>query len=112
MDLLQEYQEFVRQTANPIELPRDRILKGVLGLTSEAGEVSGVFEKVYYQEHELDYSKAVKEMGDVIWYLTYLADQLGTNLEELIVRNMLKLRERYPKDVFDADDSIARVDGG
>lgn len=39
-----------------------------------------------------------KEAGDVLWYLTRLADELGTNLEEIARINVEKLNERKKTD--------------
>lgn len=107
-----QYEDEVMATANPISEYRHRCLKGVLGLVSEAGELSGIYEKIEYQGHVPDVEAIKKEVGDVLWYLTYFILVNGWTLQEIMEHNTAKLRERYPKGHFDADDSMRRVDGG
>jgi phosphoribosyl-ATP pyrophosphohydrolase len=39
----------------------------------------------------------VEEIGDVMWYLALLADELGVSFEEIWEKNINKLRQRYPE---------------
>lgn len=109
----EEYQEYVRRTAKPLQTVEHRLLKGALGLCSEAGEVAGLLEKLTFQGHAFSsLSPLKKELGDTLWYLTYLADSLGWSLREVMEHNVEKLSARYPNGEFSTEDSIARVDGG
>lgn len=114
-DKMMMYAREVAATAKSIPTYKERNLKGSLGLTSEAGEVAGLMEKVYYQDHPIDQEfkeKLKKELGDVMWYAMYLMLNNGWTLEEVIQENIDKLRCRYKGGAFDAEKSIARVDGG
>lgn len=110
MNEFNEYQQEVRRTV--IELPdiKDKLLKGALGIASEAGEIAGLLEKHYYQGHPLDMEELEKECGDVLWYLTYLCDVCGWSLGKVAELNVLKLRKRYRKGKFDLNDSMRRLD--
>jgi NTP pyrophosphatase (non-canonical NTP hydrolase) len=51
----------------------------------------------------------IEELGDVLWYCAELACGLGVTLDEVAMRNIDKLRRRYPEG-FDAERSINRDD--
>ena len=68
---------------------------------------SGRKIKYLYQEHELDFERMAEELGDVCWYVAELAAGMGLKLEDVMARNIAKLRKRYP-DGFDAERSVHR----
>jgi NTP pyrophosphatase (non-canonical NTP hydrolase) len=80
-----------------------------MGLAGETGEVVDYLKKVYHHDHELDKDVIVKEMGDVLWYLSGLATILGINLEDIAVENIEKLKKRYPEG-FSTERSVNRDD--
>ena len=49
----------------------------------------------------------IEELGDVLWYCAELACGLGVTLEEVAMKNIGKLRRRYPEG-FSAERSINR----
>ena len=59
------------------------------------------------QGHDLDRDKMIKELGDVAWYLAETAYALDVPLEEVMVKNIEKLKARYPEG-FDKERSIHR----
>jgi len=85
-----EYQEFARSTA---VYPEDcKVVYPTLGLCGEAGEVA---EKI--KKHMRDGRTLVGvglELGDVLWYISALADDLGVTLEEVAQANVDKLQSR------------------
>jgi NTP pyrophosphatase (non-canonical NTP hydrolase) len=64
-----------------------------LGLTGEAGEYSEKVKKLI-RDGVLDKALAVKELGDVLWYLTASAKELGYTLTDVAEINILKLSDR------------------
>lgn len=80
-----------------------------LGLTGESGEFADLIKKHRYHAQPLDRDEAIKELGDVLWYVALGADQLGVTLDEVAQRNLTKLAKRYPKG-FTAAASLARAD--
>lgn len=106
---INEYQHLAMTTLNP-KLSNDEILiNGVMGLCGESGEAIDIVKKWFAQGHELDREKLIKELGDVAWYLAEIAHALGVSLEEVLQRNIDKLKERYP-DGFKTADSVNRKD--
>ena len=73
----------------------------VLGLNGEAGEVAEQIKKAMRNDGgELTPERIEslkKEVGDVLWYLTRLADELNTNLAEIAQINVKKLYSRKEK---------------
>ena len=102
-----EYQTMAMTTLNPALDKKDVLINGVMGLCGEAGEAIDIVKKHLAQGHELDKQKLVKELGAVAWYLAETAYALDVPLEEVLQRNLDKLKVRYPKG-FDAARSINR----
>lgn len=102
-----EYQRLAMATLNPDLSQKEILINGVMGLCGEAGEAIDVVKKYLAQGHELDRDKLIKELGDVAWYLAETATALDISLEEVLERNLEKLRARYPEG-FDAQRSIHR----
>lgn len=91
-----EYQEKAMQTA--YEYGDQSFNYGGLGLTSEAGEVAGKLKRII-REHDNELPEEMretlkKELGDVLWYVNFLAVKLGYNLEDIAVANIEKLHSR------------------
>ncbi len=70
-----------------------------LGLTGEAGEFSEKVKK-WIRDGTFDKRLAVKELGDVLWYLTAAANELGYSLQDVAEINMVKLLERKKQDLI------------
>lgn len=114
MITLDQYPAEVRRTAAHTDdqpLNQKLSLSG-MGLAGEAGEVCDILKKVVHHDRPLDEAMRLnicREMGDVLWYLTYLAGVLGLTLDEVANANVEKLRARYPEG-FTTEASIAKAD--
>lgn len=105
-----EYQRLAMRTCNiPYSQKKDMIRHAVFGLASEAGEVSGIFQKEY-QGHTVDAEHVKKELGDCLWMIAELCTALDFNLEDVMQTNIDKLKKRYP-DGFDSEKSLHRKTG-
>lgn len=73
----------------------------VLGLGGEAGEVQEKFKKLLRDKQgkltDDDMAEIVKELGDVLWYVSVIADLLGSSLAEVAQRNNDKLASRHAR---------------
>lgn len=88
----QTYRDAVLRTAGS----RGNITMGLMGLAGETGEVADEMKKVLFHGKTFDRDKILKELGDVRWYLEYLADAWGFSMEEIEAKNIEKLAARYP----------------
>ncbi len=99
---LSEYQLLSRRTA---EYPREAWLAyPALGLAGEAGEVAEHAKKSIRDDAGTitDERRAAmaKELGDVLWYVSQLASELGLDLEEIAQANLDKLLSRQRRGVL------------
>jgi NTP pyrophosphatase (non-canonical NTP hydrolase) len=67
-----------------------------LGLSGEAGEVSEKIKKLI-RDGTLDRESLIKELGDVLWYLSALSNELGISLQQVAEKNLQKLALRSAK---------------
>lgn len=104
---INEYQDLAMRTLNPCLNKKDVLINGVMGLCGESGEAIDIVKKHLAQGHELDKNALIKELGDVAWYLAETAYALDIQLEDVLQRNIEKLRARYPQG-FDVNRSIER----
>ena len=93
----EEYQILSRKTA--IYPNKGKNLSyPVLGLCGESGEVAEKVKKILRDKKGKLDSKSkqelVKEMGDVLWYLSAIASELKISLEEVARINVTKLSNR------------------
>lgn len=93
---LNEYQREARKTAvYPVELG---LIYSVLGLTGEAGELANKVKKMIRDPDSAPSADEVAaELGDVLWYVSAVADNIGIKLEYVAEANLNKLRARAEK---------------
>ena len=103
------YQVDATRTADPKLSATRKILEGLVGINSEAGEALDIWKKYEFHKHDLDKKAIALELGDVLWYLTEAAIALGYSLEDIMKMNIEKLKKRYP-DGFDPERSKNRED--
>ena len=91
-----EYQGLAHTTSLNTEIGGSKLLYPVLGLCGEAGEVA---EKVKKQVRDGVFNRheVAKELGDVLWYLANLANDIGYNLDEIADINIEKLTSRQDR---------------
>ena len=105
MELL-EYQRLAQRTSNT-KTSSEKIENGLMGLNGEAGECIDILKKYRFQGHELDRTKLLDELGDVLWYIAEAASGLGITMEDIAIHNIGKLKKRYPEG-FDSERSRHR----
>jgi NTP pyrophosphatase (non-canonical NTP hydrolase) len=94
---LNEYQRAALATANGFDSKESAIAVWALGLGGEAGEVQELIKKHLGHGHPLNAAAVQKELGDVLWYVAALANELGLSLDDIATANLAKLRARYPE---------------
>lgn len=96
----EDYQNEAKQTAlyprrlNNLEYP-------TLGLAGEAGEVANIVKKIQRdfggEINDEVRAKLKDELGDVLWYISACADELGLTLAEIAEYNVEKLAKRHKR---------------
>jgi NTP pyrophosphatase (non-canonical NTP hydrolase) len=75
-----------------------------LGLAEEAGEVAGKYAKAVRDcNGEIDMERKteiIKELGDVLWFVSELAYNLNVNLNYVANYNIAKLKDRKKRGVI------------
>jgi len=93
-----KYQQEAASTFKPpkeLEAEQARLCDWVLGVGSEAGELQDSIKHHVFHEQPLNLMEVVKEVGDVLWYLSGLCETLGVELEDCAELNLAKLRHRH-----------------
>lgn len=85
----------------------NQLANAVLGLCGEAGEVGDRIKKQLFHGHTADPQKIAEELGDVLYYVFWLASLYDLTVDQIIAQNIQKLYFRYP-DGFDSERSINR----
>lgn len=88
---MDEYQKKARKFA--IYDPKFKIVYPTLGLTSEAGEVADKIKK-WLRDGDANKQAIAGEVGDCLWYIAILAEELGFTLSEIAIMNLEKLGNR------------------
>lgn len=95
--LLNEYQDKARETAFYPDIGKNYVYP-TLGIAGEAGEIAEKVKKIQRDKKgivgEEERQELMKEMGDVLWYLANLAEELGLTLDEIAKLNIEKLFSR------------------
>jgi len=84
------------------------------GLVAESGEFMEIVKKMKFQGkpyNEANKEHLMIELGDVLWYAANACMALGVRMEEVIIRNTVKLAARYPDEEFSVEKSENRADG-
>lgn len=105
VESFQEYQTLAEQTVTDSLSTLDRSSRtfyACLGLCGEAGEAAEKMKKVIRDHGGQFPSDTAKrdfllELGDVLWYITDLATQLGVSLEDIAGMNIDKLMSRMAR---------------
>lgn len=75
-----------------------------LGASNEAGEVAGKIKKIIRDGDTPERREAtLKEIGDTLWYLSQLANEMGESLELIAAANIGKLADRKERGVLTGD---------
>ena len=108
---LKEFNDYQQEQALLAKYPVDDIYMAMaytcLGLVGEAGEVSEKVKKAIRKQNlaellrnEESVAEIAKELGDVLWYVSAVANEIGYTLEEIANINIAKLTDRVNRNVL------------
>jgi NTP pyrophosphatase (non-canonical NTP hydrolase) len=91
------YQNGVVKTWDCGKTEKDRLLNAVLGIAGESGEYADLIKKQEFHGIPADSRAVLKELGDILYYVTAAAMEHGYTLEQVAITNNQKLAARYPE---------------
>lgn len=104
------YQELAWTTAK-YRNKGNNIYYPTMGLTSEAGEVSGKVKRMMRDQNDDSISmekreEIKKELGDCLWYIAAIATELCEDLEIIAKDNIFKLLDRRERNVISGEGDL------
>lgn len=72
-----------------------RLMHAMVGMCTESGEIQDQLKKHIFYGKPLDKTNLVEELGDLMWYVGIMSDELGVPLSEVMEKNIAKLKARY-----------------
>jgi NTP pyrophosphatase (non-canonical NTP hydrolase) len=103
-----EYTDFVK--GMKVYPEKYKIIYPAMKLNGEAGEVAEKVGKwMRGDKGELDKTDMLKELGDVLWYVTSMADDFGATLEDVVNMNVEKLTKRKEQGLIKGDGDNREV---
>jgi NTP pyrophosphatase (non-canonical NTP hydrolase) len=100
-----EYGEKARATRD--QNNKAHIIYPAFGLGGETGEVLELVKKSLRPGGVLVIKDVIEELGDVLWYISAFADDLGSSIEDVAKVNINKLAARHADRI-----SVPQADGG
>ncbi len=80
------------------------LMQQVLGLGDESGEVLALFKKWIRDQNadfdKLDVGMIKKELGDILWYIAVVAEDIGLSMDDIAAANIKKLADRKDRGVL------------
>ena len=73
-----------------------RLLHGAMGLDTESGEIMDSMKRHIIYGSDLNVVNIREELGDIMWYVALICDELGLTIEQICEDKIAKLRKRYP----------------
>jgi len=104
-----DYKILAMRTAKDMGSTRENLIHAAMGLSSDAGEFTDCIKKFAIYNKPFDMYNAVEELGDCLWFIALACDTLGISMEAVAIRNIEKLKLRYP-DKYSDTAAIARAD--
>jgi NTP pyrophosphatase (non-canonical NTP hydrolase) len=97
--MIVNFSDYQMGTRTTDTYPRDHALAlKSLGLAGEAGEVANKVKKVFRDDGGVvSMERALQledELGDVLWYVAQVADELHLDLSQIAHKNLSKLASR------------------
>jgi NTP pyrophosphatase (non-canonical NTP hydrolase) len=86
---------------------RERLLHGLMGVCTEAGELQDPLKRELFYGKGLDEINVMEECGDLLWYIALSLDAAGFTMSDAMNKNISKLRRRYPQK-FTAEAALDR----
>jgi len=104
---INEYCKLANRTNADLGSETSNTIHMLMGMQTEIGELTDPFKKQFAYNKPIDWFNVKEEIGDLMWYIGNLCYMLNFDLEEILEKNIEKLKVRYP-DKFDSGYAIQR----
>ena len=104
----------IETTESKMGVNMSLLMTGAIGISAEGGEFMEIIKKCVFQGKPMDKDTqyhAMRELGDIMWYMAQACIALNVTFEELVEMNVAKLEARYPGGSFNVHSSEVRVEG-
>lgn len=90
--------ERVKELSSHLNGNFSRLDAAMIGLAGETGETVDLWKKIKFHKKSFDDNKEklIEELGDIFWYLAQASIALDVPMDEIITRNIAKLKARHP----------------
>ena len=92
----------------------NRLTTAAVGISAEGGEFMEIVKKMVFQGkpwNDANREHLIVELGDVMWYVAQACRALDVSFDDVVERNVEKLKARYPGGEFDVHHSENRREG-
>ena len=92
----------------------NRLTTAAVGISAEGGEFMEIVKKMVFQGkpwNDDNREHLIIELGDVLWYVAQACMALEVSFDDVVERNVEKLKARYPGGEFDVHYSENRREG-
>ena len=92
----------------------NRLATAAVGISAEGGEFMEIVKKMVFQGkpwNDDNREHLIIELGDVLWYVAQACMALEVSFDDVVERNVEKLKARYPGGEFDVHYSENRREG-
>lgn len=96
--------------SNDEKIFNEQLLHASLGLTTESAEFADQLKRHLFYQKPLDKINLVEELGDIMWYFAVACRALKVNPEEILDKNIEKLKNRYPEGFNPEDYDNRKID--
>ena len=97
---LRDYQIWTRDTA----IYKQQVTYPSLLLASEVGEALNIIQKAMRDDNTVGSDEKLEavsyELGDILWALARLVDDLGLDFSKIVEKNIAKLEDRKKRNVI------------
>lgn len=83
-----------------------RVFHALVGAITESAELAEALKKGLTSQN-VDFVNVLEEFGDINWYQAIAVDALGGDFQQILERNIAKLKARFP-DKFTNENAINR----
>lgn len=103
------FEEYQKEAIKTAKYPKigENFVYPMIGLSGEAGEVANKVKKIFRDDNgiltEERKNEINHELGDLLWYMSQLATDLGISLDDIAIENLKKLAARQQKNTIIGD---------